>query len=274
MSERTLRVGDLDLHCVERGTGPAVLLLMGIGVDANGWALQMPALAAAGFRAVAIDNRDVGRSTRVPVGTNYTPADLAQDALGVLDALDIHSAHVVGASLGGAAAQEVALRAPDRVRSLALVATWARSGSRWRELRRRWAEDLPHLDARQVARRRVVELFSETFLADEARVEALVESWLAAPAQEPDAYLRQLDCAGRHDAEDRLSGLSPSIPVRVIAAERDELVPRWLSRALADAIGQARLTVVPDAGHGLTLETPGALNRELIETVREAEESG
>ena len=105
------------------GVGPPVLLIMGLGMNATGWWRTVPVLAEAGLRVVAFDNRGVGRSERLP--GPYTVAEMAADAVSVLDAAGIESAHVYGVSLGGMIAQEVALRHGERVRSLVLGATTA-----------------------------------------------------------------------------------------------------------------------------------------------------
>jgi 3-oxoadipate enol-lactonase len=98
-----------------------VLLIMGLGMNATGWWRTIPVLVDAGLRAIAFDNRGVGRSERVP--GPYTAAEMADDAVSVLDAAGVDAAHVYGISLGGMIAQEVALRHPDRVGALVLGAT-------------------------------------------------------------------------------------------------------------------------------------------------------
>src|SRR4051812_6158418 len=95
--------------------GDPLLLLMGLGVDAHGWEMQLAAMAER-HRVVLVDNRGVGRSDK-PRGP-YTTALLAEDALGALDAAGVHRAHVVGLSMGGMIAQELALAHPDRVGAL------------------------------------------------------------------------------------------------------------------------------------------------------------
>src|SRR5436190_22870640 len=108
----------------ERGErGDPLLLVMGLGVDAHGWEFQVPALAAR-HRVILVDNRGVGRSGK-PRGP-YTTAMMAEDARAVLDGLGVARAHVVGLSMGGMIAQELALAHPDRVGALVLAATYAR----------------------------------------------------------------------------------------------------------------------------------------------------
>src|SRR5512132_2898485 len=100
------------------GSGPPVLLVMGLGMNATGWWRTVPVLAQAGLRVLAFDNRGVGRSDRPP--GPYTVAEMADDCAAVLDAAGEETAHVYGISLGGMIAQEFALRHPGRLRSLVL----------------------------------------------------------------------------------------------------------------------------------------------------------
>src|SRR3954451_15728579 len=130
--ERLATVGDLEL-CYDAFGDPArptMLLIMGLGFQLIHWPEDFcRQLAAEGFRVVRFDNRDAGRSTHLP-GNRYTLEDMADDAVGLLDALGVDSAHVVGASLGGMIAQAMAIRYPGRLRSLAsLMSTTGRRGA-------------------------------------------------------------------------------------------------------------------------------------------------
>jgi pimeloyl-ACP methyl ester carboxylesterase len=145
-----VRANGLMIEVDDRGPrdAPPVLLVMGLGMQLTGWPDEfVDLLLARGFRVIRFDNRDAGLSdgfdhvgvpsiglavlrhfVRLPVRSPYALADMAADVVGVLDALQIARAHVVGASLGGMIAQHVAARHPDRVRSLTLMMTT--SGSR------------------------------------------------------------------------------------------------------------------------------------------------
>ena len=119
--ERLVTVGELQLchDAFGEPEHPPMLLVMGLGFQLVHWPEDLcRQLAAEGFRVIRFDNRDAGRSTHLP-GQRYSVDDMADDAVGLLDALGIDSAHVVGASLGGMIAQTMAIRHPRRVRSLA-----------------------------------------------------------------------------------------------------------------------------------------------------------
>ncbi|MEZ4236869.1 MAG: alpha/beta fold hydrolase [Myxococcota bacterium] len=133
----TVRANGLDLAYDEQGDGPALLLVMGIGAQRILWPDGLVADLARRFRVVRFDNRDVGQSTwlrdapvprplpallralaKLPVSAPYTLSDMAADTVGLLDALGIARAHVVGASMGGMIAQHLAIEHPERVATL------------------------------------------------------------------------------------------------------------------------------------------------------------
>src|SRR6201989_3587221 len=105
------RNATVNLHWESFGAGPAVLLVAGQGMTVDGWWSTIP-IVARSFRVIAFDNRDTGRSSRSP--WPYSVAQMAHDAVAVLDAAGEQTAHVYGISLGSLVAQEVALPHPDR----------------------------------------------------------------------------------------------------------------------------------------------------------------
>jgi len=127
MAEGYVETNGVRLWYEERGNtnDPAVVLIMGATASAISWPDELlDAFVDAGFRVVRFDNRDIGLSTHVDYATNpYTLDDMGADTVGVLDALGIERAHLVGASMGGMISQVVALAHPERVRSLGLLIT-------------------------------------------------------------------------------------------------------------------------------------------------------
>ena len=119
----TVRVADVSLYYVEAGAGEPLVLVMGLGADHLAWGFQFPVLAER-YRVIAFDNRGAGQSD-VP-DRPYTTRMMADDTAGLMDALGIDRAHVLGVSLGGMIAQEIALNHPARVRSLQLHGTLGR----------------------------------------------------------------------------------------------------------------------------------------------------
>src|SRR5689334_5742139 len=109
-----------EIYWEQQGEGPPVLLIMGLSFTLEMWFRVLPPLLQ-GYRAIVFDNRGVGR-TGVPAGPYWIP-QMARDAVAVLDAAGVENAHIMGASMGGMIAQELALSAPERVRSLVLGCT-------------------------------------------------------------------------------------------------------------------------------------------------------
>ena len=250
------------MYYLEAGSGEPLLLIMGFGGDHTAWALQMGALSAC-HRVIAFDNRGVGR-TGAP-DHRYTTAMMARDALGLLDALSIDRAHVIGVSMGGMIAQELALERPERVRSLHLGCTLARPDAYMLALNAAWREMRIGLGREATLRTLGLWLFSPVTYAERPDlVEALLQNALANPyPQSLAGFLRQGEAVASHNALDRLPAIR--CPTLVSVAEDDILVPPRFSWEIVARIRGAELRVVPTAGHGYFLERPDVFNRLCLE---------
>ncbi|HET9599853.1 MAG TPA: alpha/beta fold hydrolase [Anaeromyxobacteraceae bacterium] len=237
---------------------PPLLLVMGLGMCSLAWH-TLPARLAARFRVLAVDNRGVGGSTAARGG--FRIGDLAEDAAGVLDAERVARAHVFGISMGGMIAQELALRHPERVRALALGATF---GGHWRSRKPGVGVALDLALAALLARsvpRMARLLVSEAFYAGHRDGFA---TWLGGISRAPRAVARrQILAIARHEAESRLGALR--VPTLVLTGDRDRLVPPENSRRLARVIPGARLVELPGAGHAFPFERPDETVRLLTE---------
>lgn len=232
--------------------GPPVLLVMGLGMRGRVWRPQVDALRA-DHRVATFDHRGVGESDPAP--GSFTLAELAGDALRVLDALGWSSAHVVGVSMGGMVAQELALAAPERVRSLALIATHAGGAGAWRiplgGLARFLAVSLGRDDERFGALAAL--LYPRDFLRSFDR-EALLARMREHLGGRAPARTRQLQMRAvmRHDTRARLAGLA--VPTLVVSCGRDLLVRPARQRELAARIPGARHVHLDEAGHGVIFQ--------------------
>jgi 3-oxoadipate enol-lactonase len=251
------------------GEGEPLLCVEGLAMDTLGWALQLPAFSSR-HKTVVFDNRDVGQSSLAD--GSYDIADMAQDALALADSLELDSFHLLGASMGGTIAQEMALAAPERIRTLTLAVTYAWTG--------RWAQTLSAVWGARVGRmsreERIDELmllcFSEEFFENAEGVGWIRDLMLQNPHPQPtEAFARQLDAASRHDARDRLAALD--MPTHVIGAEHDILVPVWKSRELAELIPGAQLTVLGACPHGLNVERAEEFNSAVLDFIAQEEPS-
>ena len=238
-----------------RADGPPVLLLQGLGADARGWALQRLALGRR-HRLLAVDNRGVGGSAAAP--QPFSLAQMAADAVRVLDAEDVTTAHVVGASMGGVLAQLVGVVHPDRVRSLVLACTACRHHEWRRELLASWAADvlaggmgaLTGDGLRWLVGPRVHRRFG-VWLNLMARLLA------QAP---PDSFAAQVQAI--LDAPDalRLELAAVEAPALVITGSQDLLTPVGDAEELAELLPHARLEELRGVGHALMVEAPNTFN--------------
>ena len=225
------------------GSGPPVLLIRGLGMNATGWWRTIPVLAD--FRVLSFDNRGVGRSERAP--GPYTAAEMADDAVSVLDEAGVDAAHVYGISLGGMIAQEVALRHPSRVRALVLAAT-TRGGSAHVA-----ASDevgaFVRLRAQMTAEHAVWASVPINYAPRTRRegghlIAEDVAQRLRFPV-EAEYYAAQLAAATGHDA--RVEDIRA--PTLVVHGSEDVLIPPENGERLAAAIPGAELSMWPGAAH-------------------------
>lgn len=246
------RNGPVTLSYDISGEGADLLLISGSASPRAIWMLVRPQLAQR-FRTIAFDNRDSGESTimREP----YSTQDLAEDALVVLDAAGSRSAHVMGHSLGGVIAQELAFAHASRVASLTLVSTFARGDT--------YANNVMELLGsltESVADDRILLaaiLFAgsgETTLRSNALFKMVDDAMALGPLAPRPALLRQWNLDLEVDTLARLAGLA--LPVHVIWGSEDRLLPPWHSQQLIEAIAQARGTAIEGSGHNPMVVAP------------------
>lgn len=264
----TVEANGQTLYYEEHGKGEPLVCLMGLAADTLAWALQVPVFASR-HRTILVDNRDAGRSSTA--AGEYEIADMANDTLALADALELDSFHLLGYSMGGAIAQELACRAPERVRTLTLCVTFAAGGAWARKLSDVWGARVHKISPEEHVDELMLLNHSEEFFENGEAVAYVRGLMLDNPSpQSPDAFCRQLAASSRHDARDRLRMLS--IPTHVVGAERDILVPVWKSRELADLIPNAKLTLIEGAPHGALLERAEQFNRTVLEFIGSARE--
>jgi pimeloyl-ACP methyl ester carboxylesterase len=251
-------------HGAEQGL--PVVLVMGLGGDSTGWPLQLAALAPH-RRVLVFDNRGAGRSDAPDVP--YTSRSMAEDLVGLLDALGVERVHLLGLSLGGTIAQEAALAAPARVASLQLHATWAGPHPYLAALLGAVRAVRRQLDPESFHRALSVWLFTpECFVRQPELIETVVQR--AARTPHPvalPAYLRPTEAALGHDARARLGLIR--CPTLVAVGARDLITPPILAEELAAGIPGARYRVLPAVGHGALWEDPGAFNAACLEFLDE-----
>jgi pimeloyl-ACP methyl ester carboxylesterase len=248
------------LNVIVQGQHEPVLWLQGLNAPAAAWAVQLAHFAAT-FHSIAPDSRGVGRSDAPP--PPYSTRELAQDAVDVLDALHIDKAHVVGLSLGGAVAQELVLANPERVRSLALLSTFAHQPPRSRALLQAWRMLYPlaQNDRRAWELQAYAWLFTDHFWRGESNVRAALKFAETQPPQSVHGFQGQCDAALAHDTRDRLGQLN--VPTLVMHGALDQLSPVANAHELARLIPNAELQILPEVGHAVNIEAQRAVNNAL-----------
>lgn len=255
----TLRVGSIDLHYVEEGEGPPVLLIHGLAGDLSAWRPQIERLRRR-YRVVAFDNRGAGRSTQrdEPV----TTLDLAHDTIGLIEALGLEGAHIVGRSMGGAVAQLVALERPDLVGSLVLCASFAKLDpmgvrvlTNMREVlewRGNWADH---------ARHSVQNFVGWDFFNREQEAVARIEALIGGETRLPACYVRQNHACLEHDTLPHLGEIR--CPTLVMGGGADPICSPTATRWLGEGISGARTVLFEGCSHFFLIEDAAQFNREL-----------
>lgn len=249
-------VNDIEINFQVQGSGEPLVLLGGLGADMFLWFRQIPELSKT-FRVIAYDSRGAGESSKPD--KPYSIELFAADAVGLLNELGIDRASIVGASLGGLVAQELALNYQDRVKKLVLVCTAPkRPRPRLRDLpailmtMRRSGD--PATDIR-----RSFKLFTtpEWFESHGDLVQQYVD-WRVAHPQPPFAYKRQQDATQDYNTENRVGQIKA--PTLIIHGEEDRVVPLKNAQWLAEHIPGAKLSLI-HAGHAVNIEQAEWFNR-------------
>jgi 3-oxoadipate enol-lactonase len=243
-----------------------VLMIQGLGASKNAWNLQRIAMATR-FRIISFDNRGAGRSDKPT--EPFTLEQMADDALAVLDAAGIETAHVVGASMGGVISQIVVVKYPNRVRSLTLVCTACRNHP--------WRQELLQSWAKTAADKGMIEVGKEAaqWVMSPRSFRRLVPAftWMGplAALRPRHSFVSQIDAIlnTREDLVDQLSTIST--PTMVIVGNQDILTPRGDSEEIAERIPNAELVVISGAAHGLMMEHSTTFNKILIEFLKRTE---
>lgn len=237
-----------------RNGNPVVLLLHGLGVNSDSWQMQIPALVKAGFRILAPDMRGFGRSTS-PAGL-CNPGIMAEDMVAFMDGLAINSSHLIGISMGGTVALQLAIERPTMVESLILTNTFAKLRPRKFTL---WIFY-------------VVRLFLVHILGMEIQADFVAKRLFPDPDQEllrgafrtqvkqanPQGYRSIMRSYLRYDLSDQVNSIQ--VPTLVITGERDTIIPPGIQVEMAEKIPNAEHIFIANAGHAVSIEQPQEYN--------------
>jgi pimeloyl-ACP methyl ester carboxylesterase len=247
----------------EHGEGDPVLLINGLGADHSAWGLQTDYLRRF-FRVIVFDNPGVGRTTG-PRGP-YTTELFADVAAGLLRRLAIERAHVVGASMGGTIAQQVAVRHPELIRSLVLHCSWWRADPYTAALIRSWQSYAGAAGMLELSRQIWLWVFTPRFFEERPETFAELEREVREHGQSVRAFCDQAEACIRHQALEEVARVEA--PTLIAVGDGDILTPAEHSRAIHERIKGSLLHIWPKMGHAPFWEIPdqfNELNREFLE---------
>jgi pimeloyl-ACP methyl ester carboxylesterase len=269
---RRVKIGDINVAVSDAGTGPPVVLLHGLACGKRMWFHQSLALRGR-FRVVAYDLRGHGETDAPAAAADYSAAHFARDLVGVLDALRIERAAVVGFSLGGAPALSLAASQPERVSHLVLADVGAGADEPWKIewMTRRWLAlirqgAIDELVA-DMLRCEFYKIYARRSRCRRAHMAALIR---ATPIDGLRFTLSEI--LAKRKSLFRLDRLLKSVrvPTLVLAGEHDYMCSKS-ARHLAQAIPNARLKFIGNSSHMSPLEQPAAFSAALMEFFSEAE---
>jgi pimeloyl-ACP methyl ester carboxylesterase len=249
-----IRAGEVELSYERAGSGPPLLLIMGMSGTFDHWHAGFLEDLRRDFDTIVYDHRGVGDSSRLD--GSITIAQLAEDAAGLLAALEIDSAHVVGISMGGMIAQELALSHPERIRTLTLGCTYCGgegSALASEEVMRRLAEGMASGDRERAVRTAWEANVSPGFAANDDAYARFLEigTRRAVPLE---TIMQQMGAVAGHDTSARLPELA--LPTLVVHGTLDEMLPVENGRMIAGLIGGSRLEIFDGVGHLFFWEGP------------------
>jgi pimeloyl-ACP methyl ester carboxylesterase len=257
----TTTVNGVDLWVEQEGEGDDVLFISGLADEGACWIDQVAGLKDR-YRITTFDNRGVGQSA-TPDGP-FQIVDFAADTAALIDALGLQRPHVVGSSMGGAVAQELALAHPDKVRSLVLNGTWCRGDRFFKEVIRNWMWSAEKADSIGDFLVTVNLWCFSPRIWNDGTMDGWIDAAQASPhAQSVDAFCRSAQALIDHDSADRIGAIKA--PTMITVGELDLCLPARFSEELARRIPDSQMVVLEAAGHQPFQEIPEEYNRLLAD---------
>lgn len=245
----------LKFHVQTFGSGVPIIMIMGLGAPGDKWKHNYELLSK-WFWCIVPDNRGAGLSDK-PEAESYTTEQMADDIIGIMDTLDIKKAHVMGVSMGGAIAQQVALKVPDRVLSLILTSTFASVSPAFKKALNLICELKEDTDPAVLKQLNLWMTYGQyTQIHHPEKIEKSIEEDASYPYPMPVyAYKAQCGACLSHNTADRLHELK--MPVLIAAGAKDLFMNIEKTMELVHGIPQAEFYLAPEGGHVHQWEYPG-----------------
>ena len=250
-----VHVNGLKFHVQTFGSGVPIIMIMGLGAPGDKWKHNYELLSK-WFWCIVPDNRGAGLSDK-PEAESYTTEQMADDIIGIMDTLDIRKAHVMGVSMGGAIAQQVALKVPDRVLSLILTSTFASVSPAFKKALNLICELKEDTDPAVLKQLNLWMTYGQyTQIHHPEKIEKSIEEDAAYPYPMPVyAYKAQCGACLSHNTAGRLHELK--MPVLIAAGAKDLFMNIEKTMELVHGIPQAEFYLAPEGGHVHQWEYPG-----------------
>ena len=249
-----VHVNGLKFHVQTFGSGVPIIMIMGLGAPGDKWKHNYELLSK-WFWCIVPDNRGAGLSDK-PEAESYTTEQMADDIIGIMDTLDIKKAHVMGVSMGGAIAQQVALKVPDRVLSLILTSTFASVSPAFKKALNLICELKEDTDPAVLKQLNLWMTYGQyTQIHHPEKIEKSIEEDAAYPYPMPVyAYKAQCGACLSHNTAGRLHELK--MPVLIAAGAKDLFMNIEKTMELVHGIPQAEFYLAPEGGHVHQWEYP------------------
>ena len=260
------KVNGFNLYYEVHGEGFPFLMIQGLSENVYWWDAPLIEELSKSFKVIIFDNRDVGRSDKTE--GEFTCKMMADDTVGLMDALDINKAHILGHSMGGFVAQELVLNYPERVGKLILCSSGC-GGSKAPLINPKTMRFLMKLSRREHTRKLIEEgmphMFSEDFLKNNPKyIEKKIEDILTIPTK-PESFMRQIST--RFNSYTRLKKIKA--PTLILHSKKDILIPPGNAEILAEKINGAKLIYFENSAHMIFMEEPEKFIEVVLEFLKE-----
>jgi pimeloyl-ACP methyl ester carboxylesterase len=241
-----IKTNGIEMFYEERGTGIPLVLIMGLGADGGAWELHARAYEKY-FRCILVDNRGSGRSDK-PQGP-YSTRMMADDIAGLMQALDIETAHIAGISMGSGIAQEFAIQYPSKVISLILAASWDKCDNYTTRIFSMFRTMIATSDPVEFTRLLQLWIFTPQYHEEHlddllSREEVAKNNLYPMPVY---AFQAQCDACIGHDTKGRLNKISA--PVMLVSGDIDMFIPLHFSKRMSEEIANGDLLIIENTGH-------------------------
>jgi pimeloyl-ACP methyl ester carboxylesterase/molybdopterin/thiamine biosynthesis adenylyltransferase len=252
-------VRGVELSYKVQGSGANLLLISPLGADASFWVRQYPALSGQ-FRVIGWDSRGSGVSSPCP--REWSTAEMAEDAIALLDSLGVEKTHVVGLALGGLVAQHLVLKRPDLVDRLVLASCYCKADDHLRDLILHWSSTATEYGMESLFEQCIEWLFSPEYLAAGHNDLDNLRAFYRLTLQAPECFCRQSLAGLLHDSSAYLDRIR--CPTLVLHGGRDRLVPLRMAQPLVKDLPRGNLVVLESSPHFMTWEHDDRFNQEVL----------